>query len=51
MNLGHIIDECGLSQFPYNIMPEQRFQFKDAASLKKTLRPMLSEQLKQFSLL
>lgn len=49
--LGHMTDGRGLSQFPYDIMPEQRFQFKDAASLKKTLRPMLEEQLKRFSLL
>lgn len=54
--LGHMTHGSGGvgshgGQFPYDITPEQRFQFKDAASLKKTLRPMLEDQLRQFSLL
>jgi hypothetical protein len=52
--LGHMLQGgsgSAASQFPYDITSEQRFQFKDAASLKKTLRPMLEEQLKRFSLL
>ncbi|NJN29834.1 MAG: hypothetical protein HC824_04805 [Synechococcales cyanobacterium RM1_1_8] len=53
--LGHMTDGGGVGssggQFPYDITSEQRFQFKDAASLKKTLRPMLEDQLRRFSLL
>lgn len=38
-------------QFPFDVPPEQRFQFKDEKELRKSLRSTLEKQLKRFNVL